>query len=234
MKDKNLLFAVIIALGLAILGADIASGLRSFRTGERIVTVKGLAERDVMADKVVWPLTYKEIGNDPVVMYKVMEEKNQKVVSFLLQGGVQTHEISVNPPTIIDRQADYYGNEIMNFRYKATSVITVTSSEVEKVRKLISDQAVLMKEGIALVKEGYSESPMVYEFTGLNGIKPEMVEEATRNARLTAEKFAEDSDCKLGKIRSANQGQFSITDRDATTPYIKHIRVVNTIQYELK
>lgn len=234
MKNQNIIAAVIIAIGLSVLGADIASGLRDFKVGDRIVTVKGLAEREVMADKVTWPLTYKEIGNDPVAMYKTFEEKNQKVLEFLQKGGVQPQEISINPPTIVDRQADYYGNEIMNYRYKAKSVITVTSSDVEKVRKLISNQADLMKEGIALVKEDYSDSPIVYEFTGLNNIKPEMVEEATKNARLTAEKFASDSECKLGKIRLANQGQFTITNRDATTPYIKHIRVVNTIQYELK
>ena len=156
------------------------------------------------------------------------------MVAFLKAGGIAEEEISVNPPTISDRQADNYGNEIMNYRYKAKSVITVTSNNVDKVRQLISRQADLMKEGIALVTPEYDSNPVTYEFTGLNEVKPEMVEEATRNARLTAEKFAVDSDSKLGKIRSASQGQFSIEDRDATTPYIKHIRVVNTIQYGLK
>lgn len=234
MKNQNIIASVILTLGLATMGSDIASGLRGFNAANRTVTVKGLAERDVKANKVTWPLTYKEIANDPSLMYETMRLKNEKVVEFLEKGGINTSEISVNPPTIVDRQADNYGNEIMKFRYKATSVITVTSTDVDKVRKLISSQAELMKEGIALVYEAYSTSPIVYEFTGLNDIKLEMVEEATKNARITAEKFAEDSESKLGGIRSANQGQFSIADRDATTPYIKHIRVVNTIQYELK
>ena len=72
-----------------------------------------------------------------------------------------------------------------------------------------------------------------YLFTGLNEIKPEMVEEATRNAREVALKFARDSDSKLGKIRSARQGQFSISDRDKNTPHIKRVRVVSTIEYYL-
>lgn len=234
MKNQYIIASVILAIGLTILGADIASGLRSFNVANRTVTVKGLAERDVKANKVTWPLTYKEIGNDPSLMYETMRQKNKKVVEFLEKGGINASEISVNPPTIVDRQADNYGNEIMKFRYKATSVITVTSTDVDKVRKLISSQAELMKDGIALVYEAYATSPIVYEFTGLNDIKLEMVEEATKNARITAEKFAEDSECELGRIRTANQGQFSIADRDATTPYIKHIRVVNTIQYGLK
>ena len=122
----------------------------------------------------------------------------------------------------------------MRFRYKATSVITVTSSEVEKVRSLMRRQAELMKQGIALVTEEYGNNNIVYEFTGLNNVKPEMVEEATKNARITAQKFADDSGSSLGEIRTAQQGQFSIENRDANTPYIKKLRVVNTIVYSLK
>jgi hypothetical protein len=123
----------------------------------------------------------------------------------------------------------------MNFRYKATSVITVTSPNVDKVRALMNRQAELMKQDIAIVGEEYggSNSPS-YEFTGLNKIKPEMVEEATKNARITAEKFASDSGSELGDIRSASQGQFSIESRDASTPFMKKVRVVTTLEYTLK
>ena len=72
-----------------------------------------------------------------------------------------------------------------------------------------------------------------YSFTKLNDIKPEMIEEATKNAREAAEKFAQDSDSKLGKIKKASQGQFSISDRDSNTPYIKSVRVVSSIDYFL-
>ena len=167
-------------------------------------------------------------------MYSLLEEKNRIVVSFLKKGGISEDEISINPPTISDRQADNYGNEIMNYRYKATSVITVTSRNVEKVRNLMSRQAELMKQGIAIVSEEYGNNTISYEFTKLNEIKPAMVEEATKNARLTAEKFAADSGSGLGKIRSATPGQFSIENRDDNTPYIKRVRVVNTIEYMLK
>jgi hypothetical protein len=95
-------------------------------------------------------------------------------------------------------------------------------------------QSELMKTGIAVTGDEYGENRVDYQFTGLNQIKPEMVEEATKNARATAEKFAEDSGSKLGRIFSASQGQFSIDDRDANTPYIKKIRVVNTVEYSLE
>ena len=116
----------------------------------------------------------------------------------------------------------------------AKSVITVTSTNVDLVRGLITKQAELMRQGIALVSEEYGSDQVTYSFTGLNDIKPAMVEEATKNARATAQKFADDSDCSLGGIRNAQQGQFSIESRDQNTPYIKNIRVVNTIEYSLK
>ena len=234
MKDSKLLSACVIAAALVVLGLSLRSGIVAFKNLDRVVSVKGLAEREVQADKFTWPLVYKELGNDPPDMYNIMEQQNKRVVAFLKSAGITDSEISVNPPVIADRQADNYGNEIMNYRYKATSVITVTSSNVDKVRQLMSRQADLMKQGIAIVSEEYGSNSVEYEFTKLNEIKPEMVEEATKNARATAEKFAADSGSGIGDIRTASQGQFSIDDRDSNTPYIKKVRVVSTIEYNLK
>lgn len=232
--NEKYVVAGILAIGLFEMGDTIRKGIVSFKEMDRSVTVKGLSEREVMADKVTWSLMFKELGNDPSVMYTIIEEKNAKVLAFLRSSGIKDTDISINAPVVYDRQADNYGNEIMNYRYKATSVITVTSSEVEKVRSLLNKQPELMKQGIALVSNEFQDKTVVYEFTGLNQIKPEMIEEATKNARATAQKFADDSDSELGTIRSAQQGQFSIDDRDANTPYVKKLRVVNTIEYSLK
>lgn len=232
--DTKIIAAVILTAGISYLGFSIRNGIITFKDRDRVVYVKGLAEREVKADKVTWALSYKDLGNDPSEMYDNIERKNRKLVAFLKEGGITDNEISIGSPTIVDRQADNYGNEIMNYRYKAKSVITVTSNDVDKVRKLLKKQAELMKQGIALVNDEYGGEPATYEFTGLNKIKPEMVEEATKNARATAQKFAEDSDCKLGGIRSAQQGYFEIENRDENTPYIKKVRVVNTLQYSLE
>lgn len=232
--NEKITSAIIIAIGIVILGFALRNGIVTFKDMDRSVSVKGLAEREIKADKVTWPLVYKELGNDPAEMYDLLEKKNAKVVAFLKSAGVNAEDISINPPVITDRQADNYGNEIMNYRYKATSVITVTSSEVDKVRYLMRRQSELMKQGIALVSEEYGNNTIIYEFTKLNEVKPAMIEEATKNARTTAQKFADDSGSSLGEIRNAQQGQFSIEDRDANTPYIKKLRVVNTIEYSLE
>lgn len=233
-QTEKIISAIIIAAGIVVMGFALRSGIVTFKDMDRRVTVKGLSEREVKADKVTWPLVYKELGNDPAAMYQLLVYKNRQVVAFLKSAGIKDKDISVNPPVITDRQADNYGNEIMNYRYKAKSVITVTSSDVDKVRSLMRRQSELMKQGIALVSEEYSNTTVSYEFMGLNKIKPEMIEEATKNARATAQKFADDSESSLGGILSAQQGQFSIEDRDSNTPYIKRLRVVNTIEYSLK
>ncbi len=226
--------SLIIAVGLTLIGVMINTGISNFKNRDRVVTVKGLAEMEVPADKVVWPLMYKDLGNDLLTLYNNIQTKNKTIVEFLQANDISSEEISVAPPEIIDMEAERYSAQTPQYRYNATSVITVTSKDVEKIRKLISEQTELLKQGVAITGGDYRYST-IYEFTGLNDIKPQMIEEATKNARLAAEKFAIDSGSKLGKIRDASQGgQFSITDRDANTPYIKNIRVVTTVNYYLK
>ena len=215
--------SVILAIGLLLLGICIKGGFDSFAERDRSVNVKGLAEEEVPADKVTWPLVYKSLGNDLGALYDFLKEK-----------GISETEISINAPEIIDLKADRYSNqENTAYRYNVTSVITVTSNKVDLIRDLVTEQGELLKRGIAVTGGDYRYN-IQYEYTGLNTIKPKMIEEATKNAREAAEKFAKDSDSKLGKIRHAYQGQFSISDRDANTPYIKKVRVVTTIDYSLE
>ena len=195
--------AFIISVGIVLFGFIVKSAIDDFIEKERVVSVKGLAETDVPADLVVWPLVYKEAGNDPAEMYETITRKNAIIVNFLKANGITESEISVSPPSVYDKQADRYNDDRSIYRYKATSVITVTSKQVDAVRAMMQQQAELMKQGIAIVGDEY-QYRVSYEFTALNDIKPSMIEEATKNARNTAEKFAKDSDSRLGKIRNAN------------------------------
>ncbi|WP_321481035.1 SIMPL domain-containing protein [uncultured Bacteroides sp.] len=225
--------ALLIAIGLFFIGYQIKKGITEFKDKERIVSVKGLAEVEVPADKVIWPLMYKEIGNDLITLYNTINAKNQLIITFLKKNGITANEISQAPPEIVDMKAERYSSNPPLYRYNATSGITVTSKNVQKVRKLMTEQTELLKQGIAIATGDYRYN-VVYEFTGLNKIKPQMIEEATKNARIAANKFAHDSESELGKIRNASQGQFSISNRDANTPFIKYIRVVTTVNYYLK
>lgn len=232
---KNLrIEALILSLGFLLLGLFIERGFRSFAERDRSVNVKGLAEMEVPANKVTWPLVYKSLGNNLNQLYDEIKRSNATITQFLKEKGLSEKEISINAPEIIDLQAERYGNDRASvYRYNVTTVITVTSDKVDLVRGLISGQGELLKRGIAITSGDYRYN-VSYEYTSLNEIKPSMIEETTKNAREAAEKFAKDSGSELGKIRHAYQGQFSINDRDPNTPYIKKIRVVTTIDYSLE
>ena len=226
--------AIILSIGLLLLGVFIERGFSEFAGRDRSVNVKGLAEMEVPADKVTWPLVYKSLGNDLDALYEEIKRSNRTITDFLKEKGLTDKEISINAPVIVDMKAERYGNnQDSPYRYNVTTVITVTSNKVDLVRGLITEQGELLKRGIAITTGDYQYN-IQYEYTGLNTIKPQMIEEATKNARQAAEKFAKDSESTLGKIRHANQGQFSISDRDPNTPHIKKVRVVTTIDYSLE
>lgn len=230
---KKLVPALLIALGLLAIGLGIRSGFRSMSSAQRTVSVRGLSEREVKADKVTWPIVYQIQGNILPDLYDQTSTTNNKILAFLHNAGITDSEISINAPEAYDRASNNYSDNNYKFRYNISEVIVVTSSQVDKVDELIRQQGQLLKEGIALSANDYNY-PIQYEFTGLNDIKPQMIAEATKNAREAAQKFADDSESKLGKIQTANQGQFSIENRDQFTPSIKNVRVVTTLTYFLE
>ena len=236
MEMKSVVSSVIIAAGIAggaaLLGSELNDGIQSFVNRDRIVTVKGLAEKTVKADRVIWPIGFRELGNDQPAVYEKVEMRQKQVLDFLHAAGLKDEEISVASPKLTDQQADAYSSQKAAYRYSMEQTVTVSTDKVDLVLDLMKRQSELLKKGVALLSD-YSWQTS-YQFTGLNGIKPEMIEEATKNARAAAEKFAGDSGSRLGKIRHASQGQFTISDRDQFTPYMKNVRVVTTLEYFLK
>lgn len=204
-----------------------------FRSFDRTVNVKGLCEKEVKADKVIWPVVYKVMADDVQSVYDQTDRNNASILSFLKSGGLEDSEITVSVPKISDKFANEYGSNDRAYRYIATNVITVCTDKVDEVLALMSRQSELLKKGIVTGGNSW-ENPVEFKYESLNDIKPQMIEEATRNAREAAEKFAKDSDSRLGKIRTANQGTFTIENRDSNTPYIKKVRVVTSVTYYLK
>lgn len=231
--DKGKFYSgLAVMVGLIVLGIMIPVGVNKYMSYTRTVDVKGLCEREVKADKVIWPISFKIMGDDLQYVYNQIDQKNKVITSFLKEGGIDETEISIASPKISDKFANEYGNNDRLYRYVTTNVITVCTDKVDKVLALMSKQSQLIKQGVTLSSDNW-ENPTEFKFEGLNELKPEMVEEATINARQTAEKFAEDSDSKLGKIKRASQGSFSIENRDTNTPHIKRVRVVSSITYYL-
>ena len=230
---KNLrIESAILAVGLALLGVFVYNGINSLAKRDRVVSVRGMAEKEVQADRVIWPLAYKTVGDDLGSVYRDISSANKKIQTFLIKNGIKASDITNGAPQVNDLWTNEYRDNVNRQRYNATSVTTVSSSDVAKVRALMTRTGELLSQGIAIAPNDYNY-PIQFDFTSLNKIKPQMIEQATKNAREAAEKFAKDSESKLGKIKSAQQGLFSIEDRDSNTPYIKEVRVVTTVDYYL-
>ena len=224
---------IAIIVGLTIFGFFLTSAVKTYRSFERTVTVRGLAEQEHIADVVIWPIQFTEASNTQADIYANLESNARKIVTFLTNSGIDESEISVVVPAVTDRSAQLYsGDSNAQFRYVGSQSVTVYSTNVEKVRSVMRNVAELGKQGVVITGQDYQSSTEYY-FTRLNEIKPEMIEAATVEARKVAEKFAQDSNSTLGKIKYATQGQFTIDNRDMNNPHIKNIRVVSTIVYYL-
>ncbi len=224
---------VFIFLGLAAVGYLLSQAIIQYKQMDRSVTVKGLSEKELAADVVIWPIAYSLADNELSALYETIEKNNQLIGDFLTAKSIPDSAISFAPPAITDKSAQDYGDASNSaFRFVGSQTVTVYSEQIELVRQAMTQLSDLGKQGIVIKGNNY-ENRTEYLFTRLNEIKPAMIEEATQNAREVAMKFAADSSSRLGKIKQARQGQFSINDRDQNNPHIKNIRVVSTVEYYL-
>lgn len=235
--------------GMAGAGFLVSKGIADFRLAERYVTVKGLVERELEADLATWPLIIKSSGDDLAATQGEMEANLGVLSGFLKENGFTEAELSTRPPRVIDRMAAEYGGEMRagQARYIVESGVMIRSNNVALVQKVSQMTNALVRAGVALTSDSNScVSGPNYVFTRLNAIKPEMLAEATRNARASANQFAADSGSRVGGIRRAYQGVFSISGRDEVSgdgmggggcgisDPNKKIRVVTTVDYYLE
>lgn len=231
--NKNtILAAAILAVGIVILGCSIKSGIKSISDSKRSVSVRGLAERTVTANHVTMPFIYEIYGNDLPTMYAEIKTKNARIIDFIAAKGIDRKDITAAPPAVNDFTSNemYANNHQIPYHYSIREVISLSSTKVMLAHDLESQIFDLAKDGITLQVGDYQNS-VNYEFTNLNSIKPSMIQEATKNARLAAQKFADDSQSKIGGIRSAVQGNFEITAADSLRRYIQKVRVVTTVDF---
>jgi hypothetical protein len=236
-------------LGLIFGGWLLGAQIKETRLADRYVTVKGLVERNVKSDTAIWPVTFKETGNDLQQVYARSEEDRAAVLKFFAAQNITPKEISVGQIQVTDKQANEFGgNNTAGPRYIVQQTVTVNSTDVDKIAAAGQKTSQLLQAGIIIVG-GYGQG-IRYIFNGLNALKPDMITEATKNARAAADRFAADSGSQVGSIRSANQGVFSISAADSgsgTAPgeegggpvenpdssIMKKVRVVSTIDYYL-
>ena len=242
------LLGSLLALGLILGGWVLGAQIKATRLSDRYVTVKGLVERKVKSDLAIWSIGYKQAGDDLSTVYARTEFDTNAVLKFLEQQGIQSSEIELGIIRVVDTQANEYGGgNRPSHRYIVEQQVTVRTSRVDQVAAAAQKTMQLLQKGIIL--DSTRGQGLAYKFNGLNSIKPDMITEATRNARAAADRFAADSRSKVGSIRQANQGVFSIlpanqgSDTSEPSAYgggdsadsslMKIIRVVTTVQYYL-
>lgn len=235
MSDRKVASAAtvgaLIAAGLVLMGYLLAGALYAVRASDRYVTVKGFAERVVPANLALWPVVFTVTADDLATLQSRAEESARLVEKFLSKD-FSPRDFTLSAPRITDRQAQGYNPQGARLdRYLAEATVTLRTENIDAAKQAMSRSGEMVKQGVALIRS--YEYNTQYLFTGLEGIKPEMIAEATRDARRAAEQFAEDSGSRVGAIRNAQQGLFSIRDRDTFSPEFKKVRVVTTVQYFL-
>lgn len=229
---------IILAVGIALGGCFIGNGFYKSRGVDRYVTVKGLAEVSVTADMAFWPIRFSVAGDDLTAAMNNIRENERIVRKFLVDHGIDAADITVNNFEVSDRRADPYNNNNEGSRYIINQVLMARTDEPGKIATALQNVAQLTEAGVILTSNYYGMQPN-YLFTKLNDLKPQMIADATANARVSAEQFAKDSGSTLGTIRRANQGQFQILPRDQMESASeqqqinKVVRVVTTIEYQL-
>ncbi len=252
MKDNTKITVIVVAIlaGLAINGIYIGRSLQRFKRDDRTISVKGFSEREVKADFAVWTIKTRITTNDIIAGSKEIESNKNKIVDFLIKKGISAKEIIQQNLSVTDKLARDYGNtDIGGYRYIIENSIQVRTENVDTVQRVSKMTDELLKAGVVISNSDDYNPSVQYLFTKLNDIKPEMLSEATANARKAAVEFTKESKVKLGSLKKANQGLFSIMDRDASNAaqageggyyssnlndVFKKVRVVVNIEYFVK
>jgi len=240
MKNGSHFYAVILAAGIAACGWFIGNGFVQGRSADRFVTVKGVSEREVKADLAFWPLRFVSTDDDLNRARALIKQSHGRVLDFLASHGIEPSAAEVQKIEVTDRLADPYRTGPIQSRYIVAQTVMVRTKDIQAIIKASQAVGELIDAGVVLSSEHGPSSGPTFLFTGLNELKPDMIAEATSNARRAAVQFAKDSGSRIGAIRRANQGVFVILPRDRA-PGIneesqrdKTVRVVSTVDYFLK
>jgi len=228
-----------------LLGGWVLGGqIKAMKLGDRYVSVRGLAERSVKSDLAIWSLTVSASGDDYATVLQTASDAKGKTLTFLAAQGITAAETATGAPSVTDRQAREYGGNEKGPRYLLSQQILVTSPRVDAINAATNRVADLLQQGVLL-----SANRVQFKFSSLNSVKPDMISEATKNAREAAGRFASDSGSRVGAIRQASQGQFSIAAPNDTgtgdpnmygggdaadSSIMKKVRVVTSVDYYLE
>ena len=226
---KNYILGTSIVLAAFVLGLMLVWTVKTLKSFDDTVTVRGLCEKEVPADRVVYRLSYSEKNNDLAALRQTIAANNKTIVKLLHDAGFEDSEISYGAASYTDEYNSWNDVSHIAYRYEASQTVTVITSKMDLIKKAQNSiESALINSNI--LANGYAD----YQYLGLNDIKPSMIAESLEKARESAEEFAKNSHSKIGKMRTASQGYFEIEDLDEHNPQVKKVRVVTTVEYYLK
>lgn len=223
-NNKSIFISVAVVLFSLLISAAFYISAHDFSKQGSYVEVKGLSEKIVKADTVIWSMSFEIKSNNIDTLYSDIEKNLTTIKTFLTEKGFESSEINVAPVNIYQ---DTYKDAA--FRYNSTNQVSVYTKKVDLAKATSNETLLLVKKGVVLNSNFIS-----FEFSDLNSIKPEMLAEAIKNARDTASQFAQNSGSSVGSVTRGNQGVFDITDKDPGSPEYKKIRLVSTLRFLLK
>lgn len=223
MNINKKIFVTLFAITFVVCAFIFLIAAKGFSNQGKYVEVKGLSERVVKSDRAIWSINFEARSNSSDDLFQQIETNINEITSFLINAGFESSEISTAPA---DTYQDTYQGSL--YRYNARISMSVYTEKVDLVRSTSQNTLPLIQKGIVM-----SGNYINFEFSDLNSVKPEMLAEAIENARVSAQQFADDSGVSVGVIARANQGVFTITDKDPGSPEYKNIRVVSTLRYLL-
>ena len=242
MADTRIGFfpALLLGGGIALGGWLVGQGMERFRLADRSITVKGLAEQEVKSDFAIWTLGFRRGGNEFGAVQQALNGDRERVIAFLREQGFEDAEIEVRPLQVQDLYAREWGSSSVPLRFNGLGQVTVKSARVEAVAQAAGKVDPLIQAGIQLSGDNEGLGGPRFQLRGFNDAKPRLLEEATRNAREQAAKFAADAGAELGPLKSANQGVIRVLDddggdNDSTGRTMgKRLRVVSTFEFGLE
>ncbi len=229
IKSYKLFKSIGFLLGMIVLGSSIFYSVKYYRSFDRYVEVKGLAEETVMADHASWQINIGYSSDNLKDLYKNIDQQQNMIISFLHNKGLSDNEIQKQTISITDNSNNSYNNNNSLKKYSANSSITVNTNKIDNLKEANSNINKLVDSDV-LITSTYAS----YLYTKLNDIKASMINKALINAKITASQFAKETNGNLGSIKNASQGLFTITAPDGNmndSSIQKKVRVVTSVQF---
>jgi len=231
--------ALIVGAALAFAGWSVGQGVEHFRSADRVVTVKGLAELNVKSDFGIWTLIFRRGGDEFGEVQRALSVDRDRILAFLREQGFESGEIEIQPLQVQDLLAREWASRDVGLRFNGQGRLLVKSARVDVLARTVNRLDPLIQAGIQFDSAQQGQAGLRYQLRGFNEVKPRLLEEATRNARTQAAKFAADAGAALGRLKNANQGVIRVVDddggdMDSGRTLGKRLRVVSTFEYALE